>query len=206
MINQDLDDLSRAAWHEAGHVLMTTVLLGRIERVTIVPCEEAGGRTTLRAGSSTPELIASLMRSNDPMNRWAATAQAADLIHILIAGQAGEWVLAGRHRLYPAGDIDRIYEVADIIYASSARSGDRRGYNTFVIRPAFKRVRRWLTEHRAQMSAVADALLEHRTLDVKEVEDVLGAHPELRRPRWACPPPPPAPGITLVVTADRAVR
>jgi len=183
-------DRHTVAYHEAGHAVIANLLpeCDDVHLVTIVPRGQAGGYTL-----SLPA------EENDNLSKTALLG----MITMALGGHAAEKVALDDLYTGSSSDLKRATELArrmvtqfgmsnlGTVYLSSDQEvfvgmefGQSREFSEQsaasideeikrIVDECYMRAQRLLTEHRAQLSAVAEALLEHDTLSRKEFEAVM---------------------------------
>lgn len=174
-MNVSSSELQRTAWHEAGHALVGFLQFGNPGKVTIVPDGKClGCQTTERFYASGPGYVRALPSAmREPHIRA--------LVRHSLAGRAAESVLLGRLRLRFVQDEDGLDARRHVHYLGRVPEWAE----WWLLDREWKRVRRWLQEHRRQLDRFARVLLTRRTLSGEEVYDLLLRRAmQLRRPRY----------------------
>ena len=148
------------AWHEAGHAMMAMMCGGTIERVTIEPPDDDGP-----------------VRYGDTVTRWARMSgrQLAEAeIQVSLAGPVAEMIYSGERM-----ELDAVEEWsgdwATAIDAARGLSNNESSARKMLdkvsddIFRTFGSPAGW-----AAVSAVADELLAHETIDHEIVSEVVG--------------------------------
>jgi len=147
------------AWHEAGHAMMAVLCGGTIERVTIEPPDDDGP-----------------VRYGDTVTRWSGMSarQLAEAeIRVSLAGPVAEMIYSGE-RIDLEGVEEWSGDWATAIAAartlSKNESSARKLLNSVTdeIYQSFDSPNAW-----AAISAIADDLLAHETLDHTFVRDTV---------------------------------
>ncbi len=189
------------AWHEAGHALVNVLLehTHPLHKVTIIPRGQSLGSTMYlpehdllnRTRKELQDLIAMTMGGRiaeelitDDISTGAAgdiqqaTGMAramvmhygmSDRLGMIQYGDAQEYVFLGRDMMRSK---DYSEATAQAIDAEVKR----------LIDDGYKRANDLITTHRDKLEAIANALLEHETLDGKQVEEIVRT--------GRCTPPP----------------
>jgi hypothetical protein len=187
----ELDDW-RTALHESGHVVVGRALGSDVGGVTIIPSETYGGLTWGPAGNSARlnsvdekpdlcEVIAGLMPGfGEPrVNAAEVFAHVHVRVAELMACTAAEMLL---HPFCPPwtahSDIREARSIASIVCTSEAAID---AYLLFGLAEA----KALITEHRAAVLAIAEALMIELTLDSAQIDNIISAAPErARRADW----------------------
>ena len=203
-------DRHTVAYHEAGHAVIANILpeCDDVHLVTIVPRGQAGGYTL-----SLPA------EENDHLSKTAILG----IITMALGGHAAEKVALDDLYTGSSSDLKRATELArrmvtqfgmsnlGTIYLSADQEvfvgmefGQNREYSEQsaaaidgevkrIVDECYVRAQRILTEHRDQLTSVAEALLEHDTLSRAEFEAVMRG--ETLPPEPVKPTPVPEPEI-----------
>ena len=203
-------DRHTVAYHEAGHAVIANILpeCDDVHLVTIVPRGQAGGYTL-----SLPA------EENDNLSKTAILG----IITMALGGHAAEKVALDDLYTGSSSDLKRATELArrmvtqfgmsnlGTIYLSADQEvfvgmefGQNREYSEQsaaaidgevkrIVDECYVRAQRILTEHRDQLTSVAEALLEHDTLSRAEFEAVMRG--ETLPPEPVKPTPAPEPEI-----------
>jgi cell division protease FtsH len=200
------DDRRRTAYHEAGHALVGMLTPGAdpVRKVSIIPRGAALGVTF-----SAPETD----RFNYDLHELEAKVKVA------LGGRSAEELVFGRPTTGAESDIQQLTEIARQMVGRWGMSDaigpvaviSRDGQNPFypgasevsehtqqliddevrrIVEEAQKQVRGLLGEHRDRLDALAEALLEHETLDEDDAYAAAGVQPP--------PDPEPAPPAAAV--------
>jgi cell division protease FtsH len=207
------DERERIAYHEGGHAILGLVVPGAdpVNRVTIVPRGQALGITYqrpeddrynypeayLRArivgvlGGRTAEEIVYGTRTTGAEND---IEQATDLARRMVtrwgmSEKLGTVQLAPRENAFLGGG----YPSEKPYSEETARAVDEEVRR--IIDESHKEARRLLTKHRKELDALAQALLEHETLDEEEILEVTGL-----------PPAPPLENTKIPVSSSNSRR
>lgn len=169
------------AIHEAGHAVASRVLMptGRLARVSILPAGRGAAGYNLTVP---PERV--MLGKRDLENQ----------ICILLAGRAAELLIFGEDALTAgaSNDLDRAAEIAAAMVTELGMGGEPAVSLKAVARSCgtgsdsaqqcrqllaamYERSRQLLTEHIEALGRLAEALLDHETLNGEEVEEILGA-------------------------------
>ncbi len=187
------DEEKRAtAWHEAGHALVNVLLKHThpLHKVTIIPRGRALGATmslpkedTLNmrrkqavdtiimtmAGRISEEYVTDDISSGAAMDIQQATQLAkamvmqwgmSERLGNVLYGDSAEYVFLGRDLMRTK---DYSEQTAEEIDAEVKR----------IIDEAFKTAKELITNHRDKLEIIANALLEHETLDGTQVEEIV---------------------------------
>jgi hypothetical protein len=186
----------RIALHEAGHTLVGRVLGEEVAGVTIIPSEHFGGLTwgpkhvrsefdgTAADDAVVPDLCAKIAASMPgPGEPRINAAEAFAHVHVrvvdLCAGTAAETLLHPDDAPWIAhSDIRQARAMASIICTDEAAID---AYLMFGLAEAKALIQR----HRAEVLAIAEALMVERTLNAKQIDSIIAAAPErARRADW----------------------
>lgn len=145
------------AWHESGHATMAVLCGGHIERVTIEPPFDDGPN-----------------RYGDTITRWRGFTQRQLMeseIRVSLAGPIAEMIGSGQREPIDSvpqwsGDWDRAVESASRISRNQAELIRRLNAVTQQTFELFEDDNMW-----AAVSAVADNLLAHETLEHEQVQE-----------------------------------
>jgi len=152
------DPLRVTAIHEAGHAVASYFLHVKIKAVTIIPAEDALGEVThppIRFASS-PGVFDDSVRGIDRAERH---------IIVLWAGQLAQRKHAPRSRWRVSGSADREAAMKLFWHITSADEKARNLQSALL----WRRAELLVEQHWKSILAVADALLEHKTLDADGV-------------------------------------
>lgn len=180
----DPEQLRRSAWHEAGHALVSAVLVGRVTELSLIETEKEFGHTRVESGFADPVVLKQLHASTVPLGRLIFEQRASNMVSYLIAGQAAESILSGRHRLWLSRDIEDMYPFLELLYPEQVWPPANSAPLLLVVLPEYRRVRRWLKEHGVHLETVAETLRKRRTLDESAFQAILRRLPPMRAPRW----------------------
>jgi hypothetical protein len=187
----EIDDW-RTALHEAGHVVVGRALGEEVGGVTIVEGPDYGGLTWGPKGNSSrlssvdekPDLCAQIAASMPGFGEPRANAaEVFTFCHVrvvdLCAGTAAETLLHRACAPWVAhSDIREARKIASMICTSESAVD---AYLAFGLAEA----KALITEHRAAVWAIAEALMVHRTLDNEQIDTIIAAAPErARRIDW----------------------
>jgi cell division protease FtsH len=186
------EEKERVAYHEAGHALCAVVLPNTdpLHKVTIIPRGMALGvtmtlpeedRYLLRAGYIEDELVKMLggRMAEELVFEEVSTGAADDLARAteMARKMVREWGMSERigpmawrshGAVFLGEDLVQSREYSDV----TAHLIDQEVES--ILRSQEDRCREVLTEHRNALDLVARALLEHETIDGKEVERLVG--------------------------------
>jgi cell division protease FtsH len=199
-----------AAWHESGHTLVGKFVVGNdeVHKVSIIPRGAALGVTQFLpvedrhlmtreqalariamcfGGRSAEEVVFGEITTgaSDDIRRATQLARSmvcevgmSEKLGPIAYGEQQESVFLGRDFAQRSQDYSESTAVA--IDQEIAR----------IVTEQHDRARRILTEHRAQLDALAQALLERETLDAEEIQAVIEGRPLPQRakiviPSWA---------------------
>ncbi|HEU4628590.1 MAG TPA: ATP-dependent zinc metalloprotease FtsH [Gemmatimonadaceae bacterium] len=203
-------DRQRIAYHEAGHAILGLVVPGAdpVHRVTIVPRGQALGVTYQRpdsdrynfpesylrarivgmlGGRAAEEVVYGTKTTGAENDIEQATTLARNMVTRWgMSDRLGMVQLAPRENPYLAS-LDGQASVARSFSEETARLVDAEVRR--IIAESHDEARRLLTEHRAALDALAEALLARETLDEREILDVTGLSPAPA----AAPQPQPQP-------------
>ncbi|HJU64752.1 MAG TPA: cell division protein FtsH, partial [Gemmatimonadaceae bacterium] len=200
-------DRERIAYHEGGHAILGLVVPGAdpVHRVSIVPRGQALGVTYQRpesdrynypegylrarivgmlGGRAAEELVYGTRTTGAENDIEQATQLARNMVTRWgMSEELGMVQLAPRENPY-LGTLAG-YDGTRQISEETARTIDAEVRR--IISESHDEARRLLTEHRRELDALADALLERETLDEQEILEVTGlpAAPALDSPRVA---------------------
>jgi hypothetical protein len=187
----ELDDW-RIALHEAGHTVVGRALGEEVGGVTIVEGPDYGGLTWGPKGNSSrlssvdeqPDLCAKIAASMPGFGEPRVNAaEVFTLCHVrvvdLCAGTAAEIILHPKCPPWVAhSDIREARKVASIVCSSEAAIDC---YLAFGLAEA----KALVTQHRAAVWAIAEALMIERTLNSEQIDNIIGSAPErARRIEW----------------------
>jgi cell division protease FtsH len=192
-------DLERTAYHEAGHTLVGSLLVGDVDpvhKVTIIPRGRALGLT---------------MRLPDDRTNYSKT-YAENLIAILMGGRIAEEVIFGEYNTGASDDIDKATDLAKRMvceWGMSEKMGPlafgRKEGEVFLgrdfnqaaeysestaqtIDSEIKRIvleqnaraKKLVEEHLPRLHEMSKALLEYETLDMKDINQLMRGEPLTR--------------------------
>ena len=201
------EDKKSTAWHEAGHALVNVVLKHThpLHKVTIIPRGQALGATMYlpkddilnrkrkelldiiamtMAGRIAEEIVSDDISSGASGDIQQATTMAramvcqwgmSDKLGMIQYGDSNEYVFLGREM---ARNKDYSEHTAQEIDDEVKR----------IIDENFQRAKSVIESHRDKLEVIANALLEHETLEGGQVEEII------RTGRFT--PPPPIPPVT----------
>lgn len=143
------------AWHEAGHAMMAVMCGGFVERVTIEPPDDDGPA-----------------RYGDTVTRWSgmsALQLAAAEIRVSLAGPVVEMIFTGDHHDFEAveewsADWTTALAAARSVSKDEPTARKLLGKIAAEIHEAFESANVW-----AAVSAIADDLLAHETLEHEQI-------------------------------------
>lgn len=145
-----MNELTNTAYHEAGHAVMHIVRSIPIDYVTIVPNDDYKGAVRWNHGPSV------MLNMNMGNNSREIRSLAIDAILISLAGPVAEEKFAG---LYDKnGSADDLFH-ADEIAMHYSRNPEK------YIKAKFAETRKVISRNWRLVGRVAEALLEHKTLD-----------------------------------------
>jgi cell division protease FtsH len=188
------EERRRTAYHESGHALLGMLQPGAdpVRKITIVPRGRALGVTL-----STPDadryayteeylrgrIIGALggMAAEQVVYGVITTGAESDLEQVtsIARGMAGRWGMSsvvGRLTAIP-GDSQGAYGLSAAPATLDAVDGEARR----IVAECYEEACRKLVEHRAKLDALADALMEHETLDEEAAYRAAGI-PRLPKP------------------------
>lgn len=189
-----LKDRERIAYHEGGHAILGLVIPGAdpVHRVTIVPRGQSLGVTYQRpetdrynypedylrgkivgmlGGRAAEEVVYGTKTTGAESDIEQATNLARNMVTRWgMSEKLGMVQFAPRQNPYLGGA--GMYEGAKPFGESTARIIDEEVMR--IINECHDTALRLLKEHRAQLDALVDALLEHETLGEQEILDVTG--------------------------------
>jgi cell division protease FtsH len=188
------EERRRTAYHESGHALLGMLQPGAdpVRKITIVPRGRALGVTL-----STPDadryayteeylrgrIIGALggMAAEQVVYGVITTGAESDLEQVtsIARGMAGRWGMSsvvGRLTAIP-GDSQGAYGLSAAPATLDAVDGEARR----IVAECYEEACHKLVEHRAKLDALADALMEHETLD-EEAAYRVAAIPRLPKP------------------------
>jgi len=193
------EERERIAYHEGGHAILGLVVVGAdpVNRVTIVPRGQALGVTYQRPeddrynypeaylkariigalGGRTAEEIVYGTKTTGAEND---IEQATNLARMMVtrwgmSEKLGTVELAPRDNPYLGGSGG--YGGEKLFSEETARTVDSEVLR--IIGESHEEARRLLTEHRKELDALSQALLEHESLDEEEILEVTGLPPAL---------------------------
>src|SRR4051794_10059648 len=189
------------AYHEAGHAL-TRELLGtpeRIHKISIVPRGSALGF---------------VMNLPDEDSYLKTREELVDQMTILLGGRVAEAIVFGAVTTGAANDLQRVAEITHAMVhdygMGTATAGVRAVTDADIVSDLTRRIRDeeqqelafeaqraaydLITAHRGKLEEIAQALLEHETLDRAAIDTLMADTPPVlrRRPPYAVPDPPAA--------------
>ncbi|HYC72574.1 MAG TPA: ATP-dependent zinc metalloprotease FtsH [Opitutaceae bacterium] len=210
-----MDDKEKRAlaWHEAGHAIVGAVLddgTVPVHKVTIIPRGQSLGSTTY---IPTKDILG---RSKAQYLDRICTAMAGRIAEEFVTGDISDGAVGdikqatkiarmmvcdfGMSDLGPValgGNHDTVFLGRDITRSEHISEDTARRIDVAVadlIDKEYQRAKGILTEHRSALDKVAQALLEHETVEGKHVVEII-KHGEIRSPIVTTKPPPPvAPG------------
>lgn len=155
-----MDDEELTAWHEAGHATMVILCGGTLERVTVEPPYDDGPN-----------------RYGDTVSRWRGFSRKRLLeseIRVSLAGPVAETIYLGEQTNFATKEEwSADWETATKAAAelSSNPLSARKLVSKFVdeIQAIFESDNMW-----AAVSAVADELMAHETLEHESVSEIVG--------------------------------
>jgi cell division protease FtsH len=195
-----LDERERIAYHEGGHAILGLVVPGAdpVNRVTIVPRGQALGVTYQRpeddrynypeaylrarivgalGGRSAEEIVYGTRTTGAENDIEQATALARKMVTRWgMSEKVGTVELAPRDNPYLGGQ--GAYGAEKPYSEETARTIDEEVLR--IIDESHDETRRLLTQHRGELEALAQALLERETLDEEEILQVTGLPPAPR--------------------------
>jgi hypothetical protein len=188
----ELDDW-RTALHEGGHTVVGRALGAEIGGCTIIEGPDYGGLTWGPTGNSSrlssvdekPDICAQIAASmpgfGEPREN---AAEVFTFCHVrvvdLCAGTAAETILHPACAPWVAhSDIREARKIASMVCTSESAVD---AYLAFGLAEA----KALIIEHRAAVWAIAEALMDHRTLDAEQIDNIIASAPALaRRAEWA---------------------
>jgi hypothetical protein len=180
----ELGTIEDTAHHEAGHAVAAIAWVGQVHEVSIVPVEgvRAGICTTRSFGMlDQPNLLADQIEQAQERDDAAAmkVLQAMLLGHAryCFAGYCAEFIFSGRRVSVAGLSLDEVVE--GFHRMCLAGYGEADDWEREV-----RRTRRFLQHHWPHVTAVADALLKHRTLDEEMFHEAIASLPPMRLPRY----------------------
>jgi len=147
------------AVHEAGHAVMSVIYGRKVEYVTIVPSGKALGEC--RNGEE-------IFDKNEP-NEMKGIRRLKEVL-VLLAGTAAESLLLGTNLLGTRGKTD--FEEAEKIF-DELNDGQGKERSNIATKMAWDLFRTPLAQQ--QIKAVANALMEHKTLTGSQVAEIMNA-------------------------------
>ena len=171
------DELTKTAWHEAGHALVCTMYFGNVKSVSIIPDEHSVGRQLAeRFALFMPDRVRELRESGH--TEWAESL-ARQGIQWSLAGRAAESVLLGRASFWEG--TEDFYGALE--YANAALTTPSDLVAGMFVAGEWRPVRRWLKAYRPHLQSLSEVLLKRRTIDGAELWDVLAELPPLQFPK-----------------------
>ena len=148
------------AWHEAGHAMMAVLCGGTIERVTIEPPDDDGP-----------------VRYGDTVTRWSGMSprQLAEAeVRVSLAGPVAEMIFCGKRMELDgvkewSGDWATAMNAARALSKNDSSARKLLNVVSEEIYRTFDCANAW-----AAVSAIADELLAHETLEHDSVRDTVG--------------------------------
>ena len=176
------DELTKAAWHEAGHALVCTMYFGNVESVSIIPEGDSLGRQVARnTWGFSADRVKELREAG--RDDWAESI-ARQGIQWSLAGRAAESVLTGHASYWDlSGDHTKAIEYAEAIAPPFANVRQRRAWVSAFLYRERDHVRCWLKAYRPHLQSLSEALLKRRVIDGAELWDVLAELPPLQFPK-----------------------
>jgi cell division protease FtsH len=198
------EDKKWTAWHEAGHALVNVILKHThpLHKVTIIPRGQALGATMYlpkedilnRKRKELLDIIAVTMAGriaeeivSDDISSGAAgdIQQATTMARAMVC----QWGMSDKLGMVQYGDSNEYV----FLGREMARSKDYSEHTAqeiddevkHIIDDAFKRARDIIDANRDKLEIIANALLEHETLEGSQVEEII------RTGKFTAPPPPP---------------
>lgn len=153
-----------AAWHEAGHAVATRRMQpdARLSRLTVIPSSRGA---------------AGYLMSVQPDRLFHTRAQLLAMLCAALGGRAAEEMLLGRDRVTTGAqsDLKRAREIAAAMAGDflMGESGDPEKDRRQLFDTAFALTRKCLSENRAALERLADALMEKETLLEDEILAIL---------------------------------
>jgi cell division protease FtsH len=171
-------DRERIAYHEGGHAILGLVVPGAdpVHRVTIVPRGQALGVTYLRArivgilgGRAAEEIVYGTRTTGAENDIEQATSLARNMVTRWgMSERLGMVQLAPRENPYLAGPSGlNGFGQSRPFSEDTARAIDAEVHR--IISECHAEAQRLLTQHRAELDALAEALLARETLDEQEI-------------------------------------
>ena len=155
-----LEEKRVTAWHEAGHALMTRLLLPdtHLTRVTIIPSSRGAAGYSMSV----------------PPDRLLHTRQELfSMICAALGGRAAEEMLLGPSGVTTgaAGDLKKARSIATAMAEDYAmgETGDSVKDQQAILREAMDKTRQCLNEHKNALEKLAGALMERETLGEEEL-------------------------------------
>lgn len=171
------DQLTKTAWHEAGHALVCALYFGNIESLSIIPDEDSLGRLVFRLYSLvSPNRVRQLREAG---LEASAENLARQGIQLCLAGRAAESILLGRAS-YWEGTPD-FYDAIE--YASALSATQSELLAGLLVMQEWRPVRRWLKSHRLHLQRITERLIAHRVLSAADLWNALAELPRLRLPQ-----------------------
>lgn len=153
-----------AAWHEAGHALVTylTQPEAHLTRLTVIPSSRGAAGYLMSV----------------PKDRLLHTrSQLMAMICAALAGRAAEEMLMGKEDVTTgaAGDLKKARDIASAMAGEfmMGETGDADADRRQILDTAFALTRKCLQEHRASLERLAAALMEKETLREEEILSIL---------------------------------
>ena len=198
------EDKKWTAWHEAGHALVNVILKHThpLHKVTIIPRGQALGATMYlpkedilnRKRKELLDIIAVTMAgriSEEIVSDDISSGAAGDIQQATTMARAMvcQWGMSDKLGMVQYGDSNEYV----FLGREMARSKDYSEHTAqeiddevkHIIDDAFKRARDIIDANRDKLEIIANALLEHETLEGSQVEEII------RTGKFTAPPPPP---------------
>lgn len=160
------EDKRIAAWHEAGHALVTywTQPDARLARLTVIPSSRGAAGYLMSV----------------PKDRLLHTrSQLMGMLCAALGGRAAEEMLLGRENVTTgaASDLKKAREIASAMAGEfmMGDTGDPEADRRQILDAAFALTRKCLQEHRAALERLADALMDRETLREEEILAILAS-------------------------------
>ena len=194
---RDMEDRKITAYHEAGHTLVAyyTKDANPIHKVTIVAKGQSGGHTAFIP----------------PNNQWHQTrAQLIALIDVAFGGRAAEELIFGKDKVTggASADLSSASNISEAMIKELGMS-DKLGLRVYserslanglvgdsikgvideevnvLLNEGYKRAQSILKNHRKELDLLAEALLQHETLDGAEIKSIIEGRPLKKAPKAA---------------------
>lgn len=152
------------AWHEAGHAVVTRVMLpgAKIERLTVIPSSRGAAGYTF----CVPE--DKLLHTRSELLAMLCAA---------LGGRCAEEMLLGDKEVTTgaAGDLKRAREIAAAMAGEywMGPTGDADKDRRLILEEAFTAARQCLRDHEGELRALAEALADRETLQGDEIMEIL---------------------------------